>query len=246
MRRIKLTLEYEGTRYSGWQVQNNSDTIQGRLEEALGKVLNHRVRLHGAGRTDAGVHAREQVAHFDTASNLPAESILKGANTHLPPDIAIFRAEEVGEDFHARYSAHSKIYRYRILVREIRSPLARHRALRVSPPLDYEKMRSAARSLIGRHDFAAFTASGSSVKETVRELRRINISGIGEDCELEFSADGFLYRMVRNIVGTLVEVGKGNLDAAEVAKILYSRDRRRAGPTAPAHGLCLVRVNYGE
>jgi len=246
MRKLKLTLEYDGTGYGGWQVQANADTVQGRVEAALREVLREEVRIHGAGRTDAGVHALGQVAHFETASALPAENILKGANTHLPPDIVILKAEEADLDFHARYSARSKTYRYRILLREVRSPLERFRALRVAPPLDLERMRSAAKPLTGRHDFAAFAAAGGSVKETVRNLTHLEIKEEGDGLTLEFRGDGFLYRMVRNLVGTLLEVGKGNLSVEEVSGILRSRDRTQAAPTAPACGLYLVRVDYGE
>ncbi len=245
MRKLKLILEYDGTGYSGWQAQDNADTVQVRVERALGEVLRERVRLHGAGRTDAGVHARGQVAHFETASALPPENIRRGANTHLPPEIAILAAEEAGPDFHARYSARWKIYRYRILVRDTRSPLERHRAWQVAPPLDPARMREAAGLLTGRRDFAAFAASGSPIKDTVRELSRLEIGEEGEELTLEFRADGFLYRMVRNITGTLVEAGKGKLSAREVSAILRSRDRTRAGPTAPARGLCLEEVGYG-
>ncbi len=246
MRKLKLTLEYDGTAYGGWQIQRNADTVQGRVAAALREVLREDLRLHGAGRTDAGVHARGQVAHFETASALPPENIRRGANTHLPPDIVILEAEEAGPDFHARYSARWKIYRYRILVRDTRSPLARNRAWRIVPPLDPARMREAAEPLIGRRDFAAFAASGSSVKDTVRELSRLEITEAGEELTLEFQADGFLYRMVRNITGTLVEAGKGKLTVREVAGILRSRDRTRAGPTAPPYGLCLEKVGYGE
>lgn len=245
MRKLKLTLEYDGTGYSGWQAQANAATVQVRVERALGEVLRERVRLHGAGRTDAGVHARGQVAHFETASALPPENIRQGANTHLPPDIAILAAEEAAPDFHARYSARWKIYRYRILLRDTRSPLARNRAWRIALPLDPARMREAAEPLLGRRDFAAFAASGSSVKGTVRELSRLEITGEGEELTLEFQADGFLYRMVRNITGTLVEAGRGKLSVREVAGILRSRDRTRAGPTAPARGLYLEEVGYG-
>ncbi len=246
MRKLKLTLEYDGTGYAGWQVQANAETVQGRVEAALRAVLKEEIRIHGAGRTDAGVHALGQVAHFETASALPAENILKGANTHLPPDIAVLEAEEVDPDFHARYSARSKIYRYRILLREVRSPLERFRALRIAPPLDPERMRAAAGLLTGRHDFAAFAAAGSSVKETVRNLTRIEVKEEDAGLTLEFRADGFLYRMVRNITGTLLAVGKGKLSGEEVENILRSRDRTRAAPTAPAYGLYLVKVEYGE
>ncbi len=244
MRKLKLTLEYDGTGYAGWQVQANAETIQGRVEAALRKVLGEEIRIHGAGRTDAGVHALAQVAHFQTASVLPAENIRKGTNTHLPPDIVIRRAEEAAFDFHARYSARIKVYRYRVLVREVRSPLARHRAWRISPPLDRELMRQAADVLLGRHDFAAFAAAGSSVKTTVRNLTRLEIKDEGEELTLNFEADGFLYRMVRNITGTLLEVGQGRWTPDEVAGILGSGDRTQAGPTAPAHGLTLVEVLY--
>jgi len=244
MRRIKLILEYDGTGYAGWQVQPNGDTIQGRVEEALEKVLREKVRIHGSGRTDAGVHARGQVAHFDAESNLPLKNIRDGANTYLPPDIAIIRAEEAAPDFHARYSARGKIYRYRVLLRETRSPLFLNYACRLSHPVDVEKMRIASRSLIGKHDFSAFEASGSSIQDKVRQLSRLEIREEGENLEFEFQGNGFLYKMVRNIVGTLLEVGKGNLSPEDIKEILRSRDRENAGPTAPAAGLCLIQVLY--
>ncbi|HDL63876.1 MAG TPA: tRNA pseudouridine(38-40) synthase TruA [Proteobacteria bacterium] len=244
MRRIKLTLEYDGTGYAGWQVQPKSDTIQRRVEEALAKVLQEKVRIHGSGRTDAGVHARGQVAHFDTGSNLPLKNIRDGANTYLPPDIAIIRIEEAAPDFHARYSARGKIYLYRVLLRETRSPLSRNYTYRLSLPVDIENIRIAARNLIGRHDFSAFEASGSSIKDKVRQLSRLEIRKEGENLEFEFQGNGFLYKMVRNIVGTLIEVGKGNISPEEVKDILGSKDRTRAGPTAPAAGLCLIQVLY--
>ena len=244
MRRIKLTLEYDGTGYAGWQIQPNGDTIQQRVEEALEKVLQEQIRIHGSGRTDAGVHAREQVAHFDTLSSLPLGNILAGANTHLPRDIAIIRAEEISPDFHARYSAREKIYRYRILIRETRSPICRNSAYRVSLPINVSKMRIAANILIGKHDFSAFEASGSAIRDKVRSLSRLDIQEEGEMLEYELQANGFLYKMVRNIVGTLLEVGKGKLSPEDVRVILESKDRTQAGPTAPANGLYLLRVIY--
>ncbi len=244
MRKVKIILEYDGTAYGGWQIQPNADTIQQRVEGALREVIREDVRIHGAGRTDAGVHARGQVAHFETGSLLPAENIRDGANTHLPPDIVILRAEDVPASFHARYSARGKIYRYRVLLEPVRAPLERHRACRVSPPLDVAAMRSAARKLTGKHDWVSFAAAGSSIKDTVRTLSRLEITEDGPLIKFELEADGFLYKMVRNIVGTLLETGKGKITTDEMEAILESKDRTRAGPTAPAHGLYLVRVNY--
>ncbi|MFH1038196.1 MAG: tRNA pseudouridine(38-40) synthase TruA [PVC group bacterium] len=244
MRKIRLTLEYDGTAYGGWQVQPNADTVQQRVEDALREVIREKVRVHGAGRTDAGVHALGQVAHFETGSLLPAENIRDGANTHLPPDIVILRAEDVPASFHARYSARGKIYRYRVLLRPVRAPLERHRAYRVSPPLDMEAMWTAARKLTGRHDLVSFAAAGCSIKDTIRTLSRLEISEAGDLIEFELEADGFLYKMARNIVGTLLEAGRGKLVAGDVARIIASGDRTLAGPTAPAQGLYLVRVIY--
>jgi len=244
MRRIKLTLEYDGTGYAGWQIQPNGDTIQQRVEEALEKVLREEIRIHGSGRTDAGVHALGQVAHFDTLSSLPPANIRDGANTYLPQDIAIIRAEEAEPDFHARYSARGKIYRYRVLLRPTRSPLNLDFAYRLSGPVDSAQMRIAARNLVGRHDFSAFEASGSSIHDKVRTLERLDIQEEGEMLVFELQANGFLYKMVRNIVGTLLEVGKGSLSPEDVRDILESKDRTQAGPTAPANGLYLLQVIY--
>ncbi len=244
MRKVKLTLEYDGTRYAGWQIQQNAGTIQQRVEEALEQVLQEKVRVHGAGRTDAGVHALGQVAHFETRSTLPLRNIRDGANTSLPPDIVILQAEEADPDFHARYSARSKVYRYRVLLRDVSSPLSHNRVCRIAAPLKIEEMRTAARHLLGKHNFLAFTSSGGSVRDMVRTLSRLEITENEESLQFELQADGFLYKMVRNIVGTLLEVGKGKLAAHEVREILDSRDRKRAGPTAPACGLYLHRVVY--
>lgn len=244
MRRIKVTLEYDGTGYAGWQVQPNGDTIQERVEEALAKVIREKIRIHGSGRTDAGVHARGQVAHFDIGSNLPLKNIRDGANAYLPPDIAIIQVEEVSPDFHARYNARGKIYRYRVLLRETRSPLSLDYACRISVPVDIEVMRIAGQNLVGEHDFSAFEASGSSIRNKVRQLSRLEIREEGEMLEFELQGNGFLYKMVRNIVGTLLEVGKGKLSLEDVKDILESKDRTQAGPTAPANGLYLLRVIY--
>ncbi|MCX6350124.1 MAG: tRNA pseudouridine(38-40) synthase TruA [Candidatus Aureabacteria bacterium] len=244
MRKVKLTLEYDGTRYAGWQLQAKGETVQGKVEEALERLLQKKVRVHGAGRTDAGAHALGQVAHFQTSSILPLRNIRDGTNSYLPPDIAVLKAEEASTSFHARYSAKGKIYRYFVVVRPVRAALLHDRAWRVEGPLNMAAMRRAAKALHGRHDFSAFTAAGSSVKEKTRTLKRIAISRKGVRVEFELEADGFLYKMVRNIVGTLILVGQGKMAPAEVGTILASGARTHAGPPAPAKGLYLVKVSY--
>lgn len=244
MRKIKLILEYDGRCYAGWQLQENGETVQGAVEAALEKLLGEKVRVHGAGRTDAGAHALGQVAHFQTSRPLPLKNIRAGANAYLPPDVVVLAAEKAPPDFHARFSSRGKIYRYLVLVRPVRSALLRDYAWRIEGPLNLKGMKRAAAVLHGRHDFSAFTAAGTSVREKTRTLRRIAIVKKGERLEFEFAADGFLYKMVRNIVGTLVLVGQGRMTPAEVKAILLSRDRTRAGPTAPANGLYLAKVIY--
>ncbi len=246
VRRVRLEIEYDGTPFSGWQVQRKRVSVQGLLEEAVASVAGGRVRLHGAGRTDAGVHALGQVAHFDTASALPAENIRRGANTRLPAEIVIVAAADVGPGFHARYAATGKLYRYLIHRRPAPSPFWRSRAWHYPSPLNVKRMTSAAAVLKGRRDFAAFTASGSSVRTTERTVRRIEIAEDGDLLVVAIEADGFLYKMARNIVGTLVAVGAGDIPLARLRKILASGDRREAGPTAPACGLYLAGVLYGE
>lgn len=244
MRKVKLVLEYDGTPYAGWQVQENADTVQGRVEGALRKVLREEIRVQGAGRTDAGVHARGQVAHFETRNSLPPENIRDGSNTHLPPGISIIEVSEAPPDFHARYSAVAKVYRYLIFRRTVRSPFWLNRAYHFTSPLDLDGMKEAAAYLRGKHDFTAFAAAGSSVKNTVRELSRLEIVPEGELLVFEFQADGFLYRMARNIVGTLLKVGTGKIEPEKAKELLRSRDRTLAGPTAPAGGLYLMEVFY--
>ena len=244
MRKIRLEIEYDGSGFSGWQVQSRGESIQGKVEEAIARVIGEKVRLHAAGRTDAGAHALSQTAHFLTRSSLPAENIRRGANVHLPEGIAILTAADAAVDFHARFSARGKLYRYIIFRRPTRSVFRRKRAWHYSLPLDLKKMRAGAASLRGKHNFAAFSASGSSVKTTERTVRRLDIVREGELLIFDIEANGFLYKMVRNIVGTLVEVGSGKKKPRQVKDILDSRDRRRAGQTAPAEGLYLVRVEY--
>lgn len=243
-RTLRLVLEYEGTRYGGWQRQADVPTVQQTLEEALRDLLGERVATVAAGRTDAGVHAEGQVVSFRTASRLPAAGILGGTNARLPEDVALRSAEDAEAGFHAQRDARGKHYRYRILNRRTPAPLRRRTAWRVPRALDRDRMAAAAAPLLGRHDFRAFRNAGSVVGDPVRTLRRLDIRDDGEYLCIEVEGDGFLYRMVRNLVGTLVAAGDGRIAPEAVREILASRDRRRAGPAAPAHGLCLVEVFY--
>ncbi|QRO00658.1 tRNA pseudouridine(38-40) synthase TruA [Archangium violaceum] len=247
MPRLKLTLEYDGTRYVGWQVQPNGVSIQARLLGALEQLLGERVAVEAAGRTDAGVHATGQVVCFDTERTLPLKAYWKGLNGFLPEDIAVVRAEEVPADFDPRRWSHGKRYRYRVSNRPTRSPLRRFTHWEVFSPLAVEAMQRAATHLVGRHDFSAFRASDCQAAHAMREVRRVDVQGTSGD-ELSFTIEGtaFLKHMVRNLVGTLVEVGKGRRPEAWVAEVLAARERKRAGPTAPAHGLVMEEVFYGE
>jgi len=245
MRNIKLTLEYDGSRFFGFQRQKDKPTIQGELERALSELFNRPLKIAAAaGRTDAGVHAKAQAVNFKTDSPLPLERIQKGLNALLPKEMVVKEAREVSLDFHARYDARSKTYEYLILNSEIRSPLLKGRAYQHPYPLNLEKMKKAAAGLAGRRDFKAFQASGSSVKSSVRTIRRLVIHREGKLIQFTVEADGFLYHMVRNMVGTLLEVGRGKLSVREFSSIVKRRNRLLAGPTLPASGLTLVSVKY--
>jgi len=244
VRTIKLTLEYDGTDYVGWQVQPNGPSIQAALETALATLLKQEVRVTGAGRTDAGVHALGQVASFQTERAIPLKAFFAGTNGLLPKDIAVVAAEEVGSDFDARRSARGKHYRYKVVNRRARAPLERRYAWEVFLPLDLERMRAAAAPLLGVHDFGAFRASDCEARNAVRELRRLEILRQGETVMFEVEGSAFLKHMVRNLVGTLVEVGLGRREPGSIEALLASRNRTLAGATAPAHGLCLVEVRY--
>lgn len=246
MPRIKLTLEYDGTAYVGWQVQPNGPSIQSVLEAALGTLLGEPAQVASAGRTDAGVHAEGMAAAFTTPRTLPMKAYVQGLNGLLPPDIAVVDAEEVADGFDPRRWSLGKHYRYRILNRRTRSPLRRHTHWQLFPPLNVDAMREGAKFLLGRHDFSAFRAADCQAKGTVRELTRLELSGAsGAEVVVDVEGTAFLKHMVRNLVGTLVEVGRGKRDPAWVREVLESRDRTRAGVTAPAHGLCLMKVFYG-
>jgi tRNA pseudouridine38-40 synthase len=242
---VKLTVEYDGTDYAGWQRQADRPTIQQHLEEALSAQLGEEVSLVGAGRTDAGVHARAQAASFRTRSDMPVEGIWHGSNVRLPDSIAILAAEDAPGGFHAQRDATSKHYRYSILVRPVRAPLAERYALRVRGPLDVPAMREAAAGVPGRRDWSSFRNAGSVEGSAVRTVTRLDITRDGEYVLVDVEGDGFLYKMVRNLVGTLLEVGRGKRRPEELPEILEAKDRRRAGPTASPRGLTLVEVRYG-
>ncbi len=245
MRNIKLLIEYDGTNYQGWQVQSRGPTIQGVIEEKLALLTGETVHLIGSGRTDAGAHALGQVAHFKTESQMDVRSIRKALNSLLPPDIVIRGAEEVEEGFHARKSARSKVYEYRILNRDFRSAIDRGYAWHIPQRLDFEEMKKATQHLIGEHDFSSFRSTGSPTRTTVRRVIRAEWKRGREGLiHFEIEATGFLKQMVRAIVGTLVEVGKGKVTSEEFRRILHSKDREKAGSTAPAHGLFLKEVKY--
>jgi tRNA pseudouridine38-40 synthase len=241
---LKLTLEYDGARFVGWQVQPNGRSVQEELEKAVGKLSGETVRVTGAGRTDAGVHARGQVASLRVQKELPLTAWTAGLNALLPEDLACVRAEVAPEGFDARRWARGKRYIYYILQTPVRSPLQRGRAWEIRRPLDVAAMRAASAGLLGSHDFSALRAADCPARTTVRDIRRLSIEQQGPRLDLVVEATAFLKHMVRNIVGTLVEVGHGRRAADSLAALLESRDRRLAGPTAPPHGLWLDEVFY--
>ncbi|OLD64141.1 MAG: tRNA pseudouridine(38-40) synthase TruA [Acidobacteria bacterium 13_1_40CM_2_68_5] len=246
MRNLKMVVAYVGTRYAGWQLQPGRATIQGVLEERIGRMLQERVRLAGAGRTDAGVHARGQVANFKTASRVPLEGLVRGLNARLPIDIALMRAEEAPESFHARTDARGKEYRYHIERSEVVSPFEAPYVASVRGPLDVAAMREAAGHFLGTHDFTSFCPVASPIDDKVRTLRVSEVGERGTRVEFHVVGDGFLRHMVRTLAGTLILVGRGRLDAGSIPHIIRARDRRRAGPVAPARGLILEAVFYEE
>ena len=255
MRNIRLTIQYDGTDYSGWQVQQNGTTIQGLLENAVTAVTGDNIRITGAGRTDAGVHAFDQVAVYKTPSKLQPEVMRNALNAHLPLDIRVISVQDVSDDFHPRYNANNKTYSYIISNTGPYSIFLRRYSWQIARQLDYASMNKAAGHLIGKHDFSSFQASGCSAKHPVREIIQIEIDaltsvgfmGFTLDAPLikiSIKANAFLRHMARNIVGTLVEVGKGKLQPDDIAEILQLRDREKAGPTAPASGLFLEKISF--
>ena len=244
-RNFKLILAYDGTRYRGWQRQGNtSDTIQGKLEALLSRLLDQNVEVHGSGRTDAGVHARGQVASFRADTGRNCEELLRYVREYLPEDIGALSLSEASERFHARLSAREKTYVYRVWNSEIPCVFERRYVFRYPSALDLDAMRSAAAALCGRHDFGAFSTGKKTGRAATRTLRSVTVERSGEEVRLTFTADGFLYNMARILTGTLLEIGAGERPADDIPRILESRRRAEAGFTAPAKGLCLEKVEY--
>jgi tRNA pseudouridine38-40 synthase len=245
MRTLRFSVQYLGTRYQGWQIQPARPTVQGHLEASLGRLLGEKVRLVGAGRTDAGVHARGQVASLTTSSSIPLRGILLGGNNLLPEDIRIMSVSEASQGFHARHDAVAKEYAYRFSTSMVISPFLSPLVLAVRGELDLERMREAATCFLGEQDLMAFCGPEGRLKRTRRVVTLSRIEQEQEDVWAYWiAADGFLQFLVRTIMGTLLEVGKGRMSAGEIPSILASRDRTRAGPTAPSRGLMLERVHY--
>lgn len=244
LRRVAIGVEYDGTSYNGWQMQPHAPSIQASLNDALSQVANETVACIGAGRTDTGVHASGQVAHFDTRAERTPRSWLLGLNSNLPPNISVQWAIAVPEEFHARYSATSRVYRYRILNRQARSALEHNRAWWVRQPLNVAAMRTAAEYFIGKHDFSAFRAAACQSKSPVRTLTRLEVRSEDAILSFEIEANAFLHHMVRNMLGTLVRIGRGEAEPVWVRDLLAARDRKLSGMTAPAAGLTLTAVRY--
>ncbi len=244
MKRILLTLSYDGTAYHGWQVQPNGITVQEVLQNSLETLLKLRPAVAGCSRTDAGVHAKEFCCHLDCEDNIPKEAFLKGLNALLPPDIAVTDYKEVAPDFHARYNAKGKTYIYRILNSNKKDPFLSRYAWTIEKPLNIDLMNEFCQKIVGTHDFYAFSSSGRTVTDTVRTVSECKCEKNGDIVTLKITANGFLYNMVRIIVGTAVEVSNGQINPDITADIFESKDRSKAGITAPPHGLVLEKVHY--
>ena len=242
--RYALTVEYDGSQFNGWQVQKGVPTVQDTLEAALSRVANHRVRVTGAGRTDTGVHATGQVAHFDSASPRSLRSWLKGANTLLPQGASILSVSPVGSNFHARFSATGRAYRYVIFNRPVAPTFLRSRVTWEYKPLDVSRMRAAAAFLVGQHDFNAYRAVACQSEGSIRELRCLRVSASGQWIWVDAEAESFLQHMVRNIVGVLLAVGAGEKEPTWAGEVLNSRDRASGGVTAPPDGLYFAGASY--
>lgn len=244
MKRIKLTIAYDGTDYCGWQIQPNDVTVEGVINKHLSELLNEEIAVIGASRTDSGVHALGNVAIFDTETRIPGEKIALALNQRLPEDIRVQCSEEVEADFHPRYADSEKTYEYKILNRRIPDPTKRLYTNFVYVPLDVEAMKHAAEYIVGEHDFLSFCSAGSQVQSTVRTVYELQVEKVDDVITIRIRGNGFLYNMVRIIAGTLMQVGMGVYPPEYVKEIIEKMDRSVAGPTAPACGLTLVKIDY--
>lgn len=244
MRNIKLTIEYDGKDFNGWQKQPNKLNIQGNIEKVISEITKEEIELIGSGRTDAGVHAIGQVANFKTNSNIPIEKFAIAINSRLKKSIIIKKAEEVPERFHSRYNCKKKTYRYIINNSDMGSAIYRNLEYNIKMPLNLENMKKASKYFEGEHDFSAFKASGTSSKSSIRTIYSADVKKENERIIIELTGNGFLYNMVRIISGTLVEVGLGKIRPEEIKDIIDSKNRQMAGKTLPPYGLYLVEVNY--
>lgn len=245
--RIALGIEYDGSEFCGWQLQKDAvRTVQGAVENALGKVANHEVRVTCAGRTDTGVHATEQVIHFDTAAVRDERAWVYGSNANLPKDVVVLWAKPVTEDFHARFSAERRAYRYVIFTREVRPTFLAYRVTWHYRPLDIERMQAAGKQLLGEHDFSSYRAVACQAKSPVRTLHKLDISRQGPFIFIDIEANAFLHHMVRNIAGVLMAIGEGEKPVDWSREVLEAKDRTLGGVTAPPYGLYLTKVGYPE
>lgn len=244
MRNIKIILEYDGTNYHGWQSQNNAISIQDVVTRSVFELTGENCEIIGCSRTDKGVHALGHVANFYTNSKIPGDKFANALNTKLPDDIVVKGSEEVASDFHARFNAKGKKYRYIFYNNYFASALLRNRTYHIPKKLDVDNMREAAQLFVGTHDFAAFMASGSSVKSTVRTIYSTSVSKVDDTIIFEIEGNGFLYNMVRIMAGTLSEIGYGKIDGSQILELIQNRNRKLLGKTAPPQGLYLVEVFY--
>lgn len=244
MRNIKLLIEFDGSNFCGWQRQPKGRTVQKCIEIAIFKATGEEIMINGSSRTDAGVHAKEMVANFFTNSTIPGEKFREALNTRLPEDVSIIKSEEVDKNFHARYSSKGKTYSYTIVNRYERLSLGHQYLYHCRYHLDVEAMREACNYFIGKHDFRAFMSPGSSIKTTIRTIRELYIEQENDKIKIFITADGFLYNMVRIIVGTLIKVGNGKLQAQDIKSIINEGNRKRAGMCVPPNGLILEKVFY--
>ncbi len=253
LKNILLKVEYDGTGYKGWQTQNlkfvakspaKVATIQQEIEETLSKIFQKKIIIIGSGRTDAGVHANEQIANFKVNTEIPLSKLKKSLNSLLPKDIVVKQIKYADSDFHARFSAKSKLYQYTILNRSYGSAFLRNHVFHCTMPLDIKLMQAEAKQLKGKHDFRSFQASDKMPRTSVRTIQKISVKKKDDLIFIDIQADGFLYNMVRNIAGTLIEIGRGKMSQGTMKKLLNVKDRTCAGPTAPALGLSLIKVVY--